>query len=70
MSNNSAPPQYAVWFFVAATFVFAAPTIWFQGSAPLWVTIVTLVGGLVLVALGGIRFGREIRDRRHGRSAE
>ena len=65
MTNTpNPPPQYAVWFFVAATFVFAAPVMFFQGSAALWVTIVSLVIGMLLVVLGGIHLGREVRARR------
>lgn len=63
-SKPTPAPQYAVWFFIAATFVFAMPTILFQGSAELWVAIVSLAGGMLLVVLGGIQLGREIAARR------
>jgi hypothetical protein len=42
------PPQYAVWFFVAATFVFVMPVTLFRGSAELWVTIVSVSVGMLL----------------------
>jgi hypothetical protein len=70
MSEDKASPQYAVWYFVAATFAFASPVILFQGSVELWATIVTLAGGLLLIVLGGFQLAREIRARRDGRSAE
>jgi hypothetical protein len=63
-SDPTPAPQRAVWFFVAATFVFATPVILFQGSAAWWVTVLSLAVGLVLVVLGGIQLGREIRARR------
>lgn len=69
-TNPTPPPQYAVWFFVAATFVFAMPVILFQGSAELWVTIVSLAVGMLLVVLGGIQLGRELRARRAGPPSE
>lgn len=62
-SKRTPPPQYAVWFFVVATFVFATPVIVFQGAAELWVTILSLAGGMLLVVLGGIQLGREIGAR-------
>jgi hypothetical protein len=70
MSEDKAASQYAVWYFVAATFVFASPVILFQGSVELWVTIVTFAGGMLLIALGGFQLSREIRARRDGPSAE
>jgi len=65
-SKPTPPQQRAVWFFVAATFVFAMPVIVFQGAAELWVTILSLAVGMVLVVLGGRQLGREIGARRGG----
>jgi hypothetical protein len=66
MTDNGpiSPPQYAFWFFLAATFVFLSPTIFFRGSAAWWVTIVPLAVGMLLLVLGGIQLGREVRARR------
>jgi hypothetical protein len=66
MTDNgpTPPPQYAVWFFVAATFVLTMPVVFFRGSAELWVTILSLAGGVLLVVLGGIQLGREVGARR------
>jgi uncharacterized protein (DUF58 family) len=64
MTGNKPTPQYAVWLFVAATFVFAVPVIVFQGSAEWWVTVLSLAVGMLLVVLGGVQLGREIRERR------
>lgn len=61
----AAPAMISVWFFVGATFAFAAPTI-FLGEAELWVRLVFIGVGLVLVVLGGVQFGREITARRQG----
>lgn len=63
MTKNETP-QIAVWYFVGATFIFIAPTMFFQGSAPLPVTTGTLVAGFIVVVLGGVQLGREIRQRR------
>lgn len=57
------PPQIAVWYFVAATFVFASSTIWFP-DAGLWGRLVIMALGMLLVVLGGIRLGREITAHR------
>jgi hypothetical protein len=62
-SGPTPSPQYAVWFFVAATFVFAMPVIVFHGTAETWVTIVSLTGGSLLVVAGGVQLGRELRRR-------
>lgn len=56
-------PQIAVWYFVAATFIFAAPAVFFP-EADLWVRIVLLAAGLVTVVGGGIQLGREITQKR------
>lgn len=65
-TGPTAPPQRAVWFFVAATFVFVTPVIFFRGSAELWVTLLSLAVGMLLVVLGGIQLGREVGARRAG----
>jgi protein-S-isoprenylcysteine O-methyltransferase Ste14 len=68
MTDNkpTPPPQYAVWFFVAATFVFAMPVTLYRGSAELWVTIVSVSVGMLLVVLGSVQLGREVRARQAG----
>lgn len=63
MTSNSSQPQIAVWFFVGATFVFAAPLLFFPEAA-WWARIVSLGVGFVLVVCGGIQLGRELRTRR------
>ncbi|MGM7677979.1 hypothetical protein [Microbacterium sp. A94] len=62
MSSRNAP-QVAVWYFVAATFLFAS-TILFFPDADVWVRIATIVVGLLIVVAGGIQLGREIKARR------
>lgn len=57
-------PQYAVWYFVAATFVFAAPTILFSEPLELWIRITLITAGLLLVVAGGLQLTREMRSRR------
>lgn len=65
MTNTGAPvPQYAVWFFIAATFVFALPTLLFSDPLDTWVRIALGIAGFVLVVLGGAQLGREMRGRR------
>lgn len=61
--QRQAQPQIAVWYFIAATFVFASTAVFFQ-DASTWLRIVTLVIGLVLVVLGGIQLGREMSARK------
>lgn len=63
-NDPAPPPQHAVWFFIGATFVFAAPVILLPGRADPWLTIGCLTAGVVLMVLGGIRLRREIRARR------
>lgn len=63
MSTSSTPQPLAVWFFIGATFVFAAPVIFFP-DAPFWLRLVTLGLGMLLVIGGGVQLGREIRGRR------
>lgn len=61
--SEDAQPQIAVWFFVAATFVFASTSLFFP-DADAWLRITTLVIGLVLVVRGGVQLGREISGRK------
>jgi hypothetical protein len=63
-SKPTPSPQYTVWFLVAATFLFATPAIVFRDSAELWVTIMSLTGGMLLVVLGSVQLGRELRSRK------
>lgn len=68
MSNSPTPQPIALWFFLGATFVFAAPVIFFP-DAPFWLRMVTLGIGMLLVVGGGIQLGREVRGRRAGAEA-
>lgn len=61
--SEEASPQVAVWFFVAATFVFASTSLFFP-SADAWLRITTLAIGFVLVILGGVQLSRELSGRR------
>ena len=64
--SSRATPQIAVWYFVAATFVFASTTLFF--TAPdLWLRILTLAVGIVLVILGGFQLSREMKARKEER---
>jgi Kef-type K+ transport system membrane component KefB len=64
--QNAETPQIAVWYFIAATFVFAASTT-FLRSDVLWITIASVAVGFVLIALGGWQLGRELQARRAAR---
>ena len=59
-------PQVAVWYFIAATFVFAAPNIWFP-DVELWGHIAIIAFGMLLVVLGGIRLGKEVAAYRRAK---
>ncbi|MGF3055588.1 hypothetical protein [Microbacterium sp. YY-01] len=61
--SKETQPQVAVWFFVAATFVFASTSLFFP-DAETWLRITTVVAGLVLVVLGGIQLSREFAQRK------
>ncbi|MBF4551096.1 hypothetical protein ITJ61_12625 [Pseudoclavibacter sp. VKM Ac-2888] len=65
--QEAAPQQVAVWYFVAATFIFAGPAL--IADLPIWVRIASLVVGLVLVVFGGRQLGRETAARRRSRDA-
>lgn len=58
------PQQVAVWYFIAATFIFALPGLMFPDAAA-WVRILLFVAGLLVIAAGGIQLGKEIRERRN-----
>jgi len=59
--KTQSSPQAAVWFFIAATFAFASTAL-FIHDADSWLRITTLVVGLVLVILGGVQLGRELKS--------
>lgn len=56
-------PQIAVWYFVAATFIFAAPAL-FLTDADMWVRIALLAAGFLTIVAGGVQLGRELTQRR------
>ncbi|WP_236967688.1 hypothetical protein [Microbacterium aurantiacum] len=58
------PQQVAVWYFIAATFIFVMPGLMFPDAAA-WVRILLFVAGLLVIAAGGIQFAKEIRERRN-----
>lgn len=58
-NDTGSTPQVAVWYFVGATFLFAAPVLFFADADP-WVHVVTLVLGFAAIVVGGIHLGREI----------
>lgn len=68
-NSNTSTPQIAVWYFVGATFVFAAPALFFP-EAPLWVRIACFALGVLVVVGGGLQLSREIRQRRDDRNAQ
>ena len=64
MTEDKTPvPQLAVWYFVAATFVFSGSVFVLQTDS-VWLQILLFVVGLVLIVLGGIQLAREIAERR------
>ena len=66
-NSRSSTPQIAVWYFIGATFIFAASTLFFP-DAPLWIRISCLALGFLVVVAGGFQLGREIRQRGDGRT--
>ena len=68
MNANTGTPQIAVWYFVGATFIFAAPALFFPGAQP-WVRVALFIAGFLVIVAGGIQLGREITQRRN-RSGE
>lgn len=62
-ASSDSPQQVAVWYFVAATFVFASTELFFTDPEP-WLRISALVFGFGLVVAGGLQLGRELRARR------
>lgn len=63
MTKTEDSPQIAVWYFVAATFVFASTELFFTDPEP-WVRICALVLGFGLVVAGGFQLGKELKARR------
>ncbi|GAA1683210.1 hypothetical protein GCM10009807_28810 [Microbacterium lacus] len=55
-------PNIAVWYFVGATFIFAAPAL-FMPEAEIWLRALLLAAGFVAVIAGAIQLGREIKQR-------
>jgi hypothetical protein len=72
-SPSAATPSSAggvsVWYFIAATFAFAAPALLFSG-ADLWLRVVLLAVGLALMVAGGIQLRTEIAARRRADSPD
>ena len=66
MTTKDNPPQIAVWYFIAATFV-SLSTVLFFPDADLWARIVMIAVAALLMFGGGIQLGREIRARRDSR---
>ncbi|MGP3536068.1 hypothetical protein ACTU3I_14815 [Microbacterium sp. RD1] len=54
------PTQLAVWYFIAATFIFAAPSFFYE-NLPAWMRIGLFIVGLIVVAAGGWQLARELR---------
>ncbi len=61
-TTHDSPPQIAVWYFVGASFVFSSTTLLFP-EPDLWLRVATLVVGFLLVVVGGIQLGAELRRR-------
>ena len=57
----------AVWYFIAATFILTMPNLLFP-DLPLWGRVGYFVAGLVVMAMGGVVFRRELRGRRRGKA--
>ena len=64
--GNTEASQFAIWYFVGATFLFAAPALFFPG-ADLWIRIVFFAAGFLAIVGGGIQLGREISRSRDAR---
>lgn len=64
--STQVTPNIAVWYFVGATFIFAAPAL-FVPEAEIWLRVLLLAAGFVAVIAGGIQLGREIKQRSAGR---
>lgn len=61
-------PAVAVWYFVSATFVFAFPS--FFPDLDLWVRIVSMAFGMLLIVLGGIQLGKEVKAHQQKRTPD
>lgn len=66
--GSTSAPQIAVWYFVGATFIFAAPVLYFP-DAELWIRIASFALGFLVMIAGGVRLAREITQRRDSRNA-
>ena len=53
----------SIWYFVGATFLFVAPSLFFPEADP-WVPFAFIAAGLLAVTCGGMQLGREIAHRR------
>lgn len=69
MSTRDEPPQVAVWYFVAATFIFSAP-VWLLRDGGVWMPVACVAVGFVVMVLGGIEFGKELRARAERRGPD
>lgn len=61
MASQGKAPETAVWYFVAATHVFAGPLLFFRDADLPWLPLVSLGVGLGLFVLGV----RAMRKERH-----
>lgn len=64
MASSTQTPQTSVWYFVAATFIFASRALFFRDFDPPWLPFVTYGLGLVVFVTGVVVFVREERQRR------
>ncbi len=63
MATKDNSPQVAVWYFVAATLIFASTELIFANPAP-WLRGIILIIGFGLVVAGGVQLGKELNTRR------
>lgn len=61
MGTQGKAPETAVWYFVAATLIFAAPMIFFRDANLPWLPLVALGVGLGVFGLGVRVFRKERR---------
>jgi hypothetical protein len=69
MPEQTSTPHTAVWYFIGATFIFAAPTIFFRDADLPWLLVAALVLGFAVFAGGIVVFVREQRQGRAVRDA-
>jgi hypothetical protein len=67
-SAPAEPQQVAIWYFLAATFVFASPA-WFGWDMPWWARVLLLVAGFGLIVVGAVQFAKEVEARRAAKAA-